>query len=209
MFITFEGGEGAGKSTLALRIRDKLISSGHKVIFTREPGGTHLGEEIRSLLLHRGPTMQVGKEAELFLFLAARAQHIEEVIRPALDSGAIVLCDRFSDSTIAYQGAGKELGCDYVEACCQLVARWCEPDLTFLVDIDPTVGLARVDGRKQNNGVRDRMEQEALAFHKRVREGFLKRAQKFPERICILDGTQNKEQVFTQGYEHLLRYLRK
>ncbi len=197
LFVTFEGGEGAGKSTLACRLRDALKADGFEVVFTREPGGTSFGEELRKMLLHyKG---EVASRAELFLFLSARIQHIEEVIKPALSRGAIVLCDRFTDSTIAYQGEARGLGVDYVASCSSLALGGFEPDLTFYVDIDPKAGLLRTL-KRQSNEKFDRLENESLQFHEKVRRGFQKQADAHSNRIITLDGTQTPEVLFQQAY---------
>ncbi len=203
MFITFEGGEGAGKSTLSKKVAAELEKT-HKVLLTREPGGTQLGEEIRNVLLHHRHGMLVGARAELLLFLAARSQHIEEVIIPALKNNTIVLCDRFSASTIAYQGGGRELGVEYVKECdacstVELAKRDLLPDLTFFVDIDPEVGLSRVASRSDK---KDRIEEEQLAFHNRVRETFLLLASKNPKMV-ILDGNLSEDALFSEAMNHI------
>ena len=207
MFITFEGGEGAGKSTLSKKVFDELMRS-HEVLMTREPGGTPFGEEVRHLLLHhqtdKTTPFQVCAKAELFLFEAARVQHIEEVIKPALAQKKIVLCDRFSDSTIAYQGAGRSLGTDFVKQCDALATGGLKPELTFFVDIDPEIGLARVRSRSD---VKDRIEDEALAFHKRVREAFQILARESQGRIVVLDGTLSEQELFNLAMTHIQRVL--
>lgn len=202
-FITFEGGEGAGKSTLAAAIRDALQAAGIEVIHTREPGGTQFGEELRTFLLHHNPEEIISPKAELFLFLSSRAQLLEEVVKPAVARGAVVLCDRFSDSTIAYQGFGKGLGLDYVSDCCRLATDGFEPDLTFFVDIEPELGLARASKRASL----DRMEQEALDFHERVRFGFQQLAEKFPGRIASLNGMLSKEALFEQAFDYVKKLV--
>jgi len=190
-FITFEGGEGAGKSTLIKKVYTELEKN-RKVVLTREPGGTTLGEKLRECLLHHH---EISPRAELFLFLAARAQHIDEVIKPAIAAGKTVLCDRFSDSTIAYQGAGRGMGVDYVTQCTELATQGFRPDITLYIDIDPEVGLQRAGKR---SGF-DRIEKEELSFHERVREAFLKLAKAHPERIIVLDGTKSAEELFQQA----------
>lgn len=199
-FITLEGGEGAGKSTVMTFLKEKLTQKGHTVIASREPGGCSLAEELRSLLLHQ--TKPIAAKCELFLFLAARVQHIEEVIVPALDRGAIVLCDRFSDSTIAYQGCGKNLGFEYVQQVCKLAEGSCEPDCTLFLDIDPERGLKRTDTRRKENNDKtgpDRMEQESLSFHARVRAGFQKLAGLYSERIHTIDASLDLHNVQTKA----------
>ena len=137
MFITFEGGEGSGKTTLIVQLRDVLIQQGHAVLVSREPGGTQLGEAIRGWLLKSEYDGLIGNMAELLLFLAARAQHLKQVIRPALEHGKIVLCDRFNDSSVVYQGIARKLGKEKVQALCAQACEGIEPDKTFLLDVVP------------------------------------------------------------------------
>ena len=198
LFVTFEGGEGAGKSTLVNSFCDALRASAQEVVLTREPGGTHFGEELRSVVLYH--KHEVSPIAELFLFLAARIQHLDEVIKPALARGAIVLCDRYTDSTIAYQGVGRDLGVDYVTKCCTLATGGFDADLTLYVDIDPKIGLARTHKRQNGDKGIDRLEKEALEFHERVRSGFLALAKKHPDRIAVLDGTLSPDALFEDAY---------
>lgn len=183
-FITFEGGEGAGKSTQIVLLRKALEQDGHRVTLTREPGGDKVSEGIRTLLLSN----EMSPRAELLLFLGARAQNVEEVIRPALNRGEIVLCDRFIDSSAAYQGVARGLGRDIVASLNQFAVSGVIPDVTFLLDIDPEVGLNR-----QN--VITKMEMEALEFHFLVRKGFLDEAQRDPNRICVLDADRSSELI--------------
>lgn len=198
LFVTFEGGEGAGKSTLARRLQDALRNFHREVILTREPGGTTFSEELRNLLLHHKG--HVASRAELFLFLSARIQHLEELIKPSIHRGAIVLCDRFSDSSVAYQGEARGLGMDYVASCCSLATGGLEPDLTFYIDLDPKVGLLRTHRRRSHTKEEvDRLENEALHFHQKVREGFLKLAKANPQRILTLDGTLSPDVVFSKA----------
>jgi len=203
LFVTFEGGEGAGKSTLAASLRDALKAEGRKVLFTREPGGTPFGEELRSLLLHHHD--HIADQAELFLFLASRIQHISELIEPALKRGELVLCDRFNDSTIAYQGQARGLGMEYVASCCKLACSDFTPDLTFYVDIDPKLGLHRTEKRRRGAAV-DRLEKEALVFHEKVREGYLTLAKQNPSRIHTLDGTQEPNHLVSQALTILKKH---
>ena len=198
-FISFEGGEGAGKTTLIHKIDFALKKEGFEVIKTREPGGSPLGEHIRKLLLDRKGAVPISKMAELMLFLAARAQQIEEVIKPALQSGKVVLCDRFNDSTVAYQGVGRELGIEKVEKLCSLICGVMVPNLTFFLDVDPKVGLSRTTWAMKENakaGHVDRIEAESLEFHMRLRQAFLSIAERHPERILILNANQSVESVF-------------
>lgn len=190
MFITFEGGEGAGKTTLIEEIFRYLTSRGFDVLKTREPGGTPLGDKIRTLVLEeRGE--KISPLAELSLFLASRAQHVETVILPALKAGKIVLCDRFNDSSVAYQGIARNLGKDDVASACKFFSQGLTPTLTFYLDIDPKTGMTRV----QRSRVKDRIEQEDFFFHTLVRNAFLTIAKENPERIFVLDASLPKDQV--------------
>ena len=200
MFITIEGGEGAGKTTLLNRLYDHLTASGTQVVKTREPGGTPLGEEIRRLILH-AREYQLFNRTELFLFLADRAQHVEKVIKPALADGKIVLCDRFNDSTIAYQGLARGHPTDKLKALCQFASGDLTPDRTFFIDIDPPEGLRRV---AENRGdTFDRIEQETINFHMKVREAFLTLAERDPNRFVVLNGNQTPDEVFNAAVASL------
>lgn len=192
-FVTIEGGEGAGKSWLAERLALHLKAAGQEVLRTREPGGSLLSEKIRALILEPPGGVKIGDRAELFLFLAARAQHIEELILPALRAKKVVLCERFNDSTIAYQGCARHLGMHYVENLCRLACSDLEPQLTLLLDLDPEVGLHRVEKKRAVQF--DRVEREHLQFHREVRQGFLHLADAHPSRITILDATLTPEEV--------------
>lgn len=193
LFVTFEGGEGAGKTTLINHLVDQLTDEGESVIKTREPGGTPLGRGIRDLLLHQN--QKVFKESELFLFLADRAQHVQEVILPALDEGTIVLCDRFNDSTLAYQGGARHFDIDHLRTLCTAATGGLSPDLTLYLDLNPRVGLERA--KKVN--VPDRLEQEALSFHEKVRATFLLLAKEEPKRFCVIDAEESIETVYTRA----------
>lgn len=200
-FITFEGGEGAGKTTLIQKMASLLVKEGQQVLVVREPGGTEVGEKIRSILLeHSGP---LSPYAELALFLASRAQHIMEVIGPALKAGKIVLCDRFNDSSVAYQGAARGLGMEAVASFCQFVSQGIEPNLTFYLDIDPRIGLARAAiERKQ-----DRIEAEKLMFHEKIREAFLEIVRAHPHRMHRLDASLSPEQVCEEAMKKVHSYV--
>jgi dTMP kinase len=201
LFVTFEGGEGGGKSTLVKRLKATLEKEGFPVIDTREPGGCELGDVIRSILLDPELKGKIQDRAELFLFLAARAQHVEEKIRKALSERFIVLCDRFNDSTIVYQGFARGLGVEYVEQLCELSCYGVKPDLTFLVDVPPDMGLERARRVSEEKG--DRIEEEEYEFHNKVREGFFLRAKSEPDRFHILDGTAHPEFVYETALETL------
>lgn len=189
IFITFEGGEGCGKSTQIERLAHRLKERGFTVCQTREPGGTPLGEAIRDLLQHNKAGYGMSPESELLLFAAARAQICRELILPALERGEIVLCDRFLDSTSVYQGVARAIDPIEVAAINQFAVGGLVPDLTLLIDLDPEIGLQRArDGR---DAPLDRMEQEALEFHQAVRRGYLELAAIDEERIRVLDGSQS------------------
>lgn len=186
-FITIEGIEGVGKSTNIAFIQSWLESKGIECILTREPGGTELGEQLRNLLLHGG---DVSDKAELLMMFASRAQHLQEKILPALDQGIWVLCDRFTDSTYAYQGGGRQLNLSWISQLEQLVHGEKQPDLTLLLDAPVEVGRARASARSSA----DRIEAEDLAFFNRVRNMFLERADQF-DRYEIIDATQKLSAV--------------
>jgi dTMP kinase len=190
MFITFEGVEGCGKSTQLTRLREHLASLGHDVLVTREPGGTPIAEAIRGLLLDPA-NKAMTPTTELLLYEAARAQHVDERIRPALEAGMIVLCDRFADSTTAYQGAGRALPAELVANMHEAATRHTWPDLTIVLDVPADIGLERA-GRA---GGHDRIEQEPLAFHERVRAEFLRIAEAEPQRLRVVDGHRCVDEV--------------
>lgn len=191
-FISFEGGEGAGKSTHIAGLADHLRDQGHTVVVTREPGGTKGAEAIRKLIV-TGDGDRWSAQAELLLLLAARRDHVERVIEPALARGSHVLCDRFSDSTVAYQGAARRLGADRVAA---LDAEWgaggLVPDLTVLLDLDVTVGLDRTLGR---SGDETRFEGLDIGFHEALRQAFLARAAADPDRFAVIDAGESLDVV--------------
>ncbi|MDJ0652221.1 MAG: dTMP kinase [Simkaniaceae bacterium] len=194
LFVTFEGGEGAGKTTLIQRVYAALSDRGCRVIKTLEPGGTPLGREIRTLLLH-AQTISMCASAELFLFLADRAHHVKTVILPALEEGKVVLCDRFNDSTLAYQGAARHLDIKLLRSFCSVATSGLTPDLTFYLDLDPKVGLERA--RKKD--IPDRLEKENIAFHTEVRQGFLSLAKQEPERFYVINGEKGIEDVYQKA----------
>nr|WP_202602874.1 dTMP kinase [Pseudomonas protegens] len=201
LFITLEGPEGAGKSTNREYLAERLRAAGIEVLLTREPGGTPLAERIRDVLLT--PVEEVmNADTELLLVFAARAQHLATVIRPALERGAVVLCDRFTDSTYAYQGAGRGLSLARIAALEDFVQGELRPDLTLVFDLPVDVGLARASAR----GRLDRFEQEGQAFFQRVREAFLARAAAAPQRYVLVDAAQPLAQV-QQSLDSLLPQL--
>ena len=197
MFITIEGIEGSGKSTQIENIAGFLRRAGRECLVTREPGGTEIGGKIRTILLDRDHQM-LDPMAELLLYTADRAQHISEKILPALQSGIAVVCDRFVDSTIAYQGAARGIGPKTIHELGRLVLPDLRPDLTFLLDLSPEVGLLRawkeIDSGKRDNG-QSRFEREKIRFHETVREGYLALAAAEPERFRIIDAAESPERV--------------
>ncbi len=197
-FISLEGGEGAGKSTQHSRIVDWLSGHGKTVIEAREPGGTQVSEQIRQVLLD---TRNAGLNptAELLLMFASRSQLVEEVIRPALADGNIVVCDRFADASYAYQGGGRQLGAETVAKVEKLVLDDLQPDLTLLFDLPVELGMRRVTGR----GTADRFEVESVRFFERVRQAYLERAAAHPHRFRIIDASLDLEQVWQQVQETL------
>jgi dTMP kinase len=191
-FLTLEGVEGAGKTTAREFIAGGLRENGATVLETREPGGTELGEKIRALLLDPGQN-RMSALSELLLIFAARAQHLEEVITPALESGFFVICDRFTDATFAYQGSGRGLDVTLIQTLADLVHPRIQPDLTVILDMSPQKGLARARRR----GELDRIERERLEFFERVRAGYIARARSDPERYFVLDSDRPLDEVKT------------
>ncbi len=190
MFLTVEGVEGSGKSTLLDALAARLEAEGRPVMRTREPGGSSLGAHIRPLVLSTG--QKPDPRAELFLFLADRAQHVAEVVKPALAAGTLVLCDRYVDSTIAYQGYGRGMDVDWLQRLNDFATGGLWPDLTLLLDISPEAGLIRATRRNATTGLsraEGRFEAETLAFHERIRQGFLTRARRYPARFRVFDAT--------------------
>jgi dTMP kinase len=180
MFITFEGPEGCGKSTHAKRLKTYLEGLGCRVLLTAEPGGTQLGKKVRSLLLD--PANVLDETTEVYLFAADRSEHVSKVILPALKEKKVVICDRFIDSTLAYQIGGRQLPEDLVRYLNMISAKGLLPDLTFLLDVSPEIGLKRA----AQKGEADRFEQEKLTFHKRVRETYLEIARDNPQRVFLI-----------------------
>ena len=190
MFITFEGGDGSGKSTQIQSVRDWFENRGREVIVTREPGGTELGTEIRRLV-QNGPE-DVDARTEALLYAADRAYHVATVIAPALERGAVVLGDRYIDSSLAYQGAARSLGVDEIASLSAWATRGLYPSLTFLLDLPPEVGARR------RTDAPDRMERESMDFHERVRHEYLRLADAEPERIVVIDAVGTVDEVFSE-----------
>jgi dTMP kinase len=194
-FITFEGIDGSGKTTQFRLLAGRFRSQGHRVVETVEPGGTEIGRQIRSILLD-AKNAGLNSRAELLLYFASRAQNVAEVIRPALEEGAIVMCDRFTDSTLVYQGCGRGLGPEVVMALHRVACEDLMPDLTVLIDIDLDESLARARGRNTAEASSEtRLDDESREFHAAVRDGYLALAAKEPKRFVIVDGSAGIEEV--------------
>ncbi len=197
LFITFEGPEGSGKSTQIKRLVQHLREAGHDVVTTREPGGTPTGEAIRDILQHDVAGEDICAETETLLFEASRAQLVRHIIRPALERGAIVISDRFADSTTAYQGYGRGFDVETMFTLHDFALGGTEPDLTLLIDVDVEEGFRRLHGR--NNAAQtglDRMERESLEFHQRVYDGYHALAKRWPDRFRVVDGRRDPDAVF-------------
>ena len=200
--MTLEGPEGSGKTVVARRLAEELSRRGHRVVLTREPGGTRLGERVREILLGR-QDLGIDPRADALLFNAARAQLVAEIIQPALERGDVVLCARFADSTLAYQGHGAGLPIAELRAIAGVATAGLEPDLTILLDVDPEVGI-----RRKAPGARNRFESIDLDFHRRVREGFLALAREAPERWRVVDSSRPIDQVFDDALALVAAELR-
>ncbi len=197
VFITFEGIEGCGKTTQIARLADVLRQQHLAVLVTREPGGCAIADKIRAILLD-STNSAITAECELLLYAAARAQHISEVIKPALQQGNIVLCDRFCDATIAYQGYGRQLDVATIERLNEYACQGIAPQITMLLDLDVTTGLTRARQRNANDQIldEDRFEAESLEFHQRIRDAYLNLSRTQPQRIQIIDATGDQDSVF-------------
>lgn len=204
-FITFEGGEGCGKSTQVKRLKAALEAEGLEVVLTREPGGTWLSERIRTLIKDQNEDPPCDR-AELLLFLAARAQLVKSVIRPALERGAWVISDRFSDSTLAYQGYGRGLPLEIIDMANKFACENLKSDLTLLLEVDPQVAASRLAGREAStNTTADRIERAGNEFHSRLRRGFAELAKQEPWRIVPIDANGTPDEVFDEVWKSLKR----
>lgn len=203
IFITFEGIEGSGKTTQSEKLKERLLKEGFPVIHTFEPGGTVLGENIRKILLD--PYMIIDPLSELLLYFAVRVQHIREKIKPALEKGYIVICDRFHDSTVAYQGYGRGVSLKIIDELYRLFVQDIKPNLTILLDLSAERGLKR---NKEANK-KDRFEMEDITFHNKVRQGYCEIAMKEPERFLIIDATKSFDEINEKIYQHIKEKLLK
>jgi dTMP kinase len=194
LFIAFEGGDGAGKSTQVALLREALETAGRTVTVTRQPGGTDLGREIRDLVLHGA---HVAPRAEALLFAADKAHHVDQLIKPALDRGEVVLTDRYTDSSVAYQGAGRDLGAQEIHDLNMWAVDDLVPDLTVVVDVSAE------EGRRRRGDVHDRLEAEEDAFHRAIRAHYLAMAQGNPQRYLVVDGTHSPVAIHARVVERL------
>jgi dTMP kinase len=197
VFITFEGMDGCGKTTQMRRLAKRLRKNGRTVLETAEPGGTEIGSQIRKILLDSA-NHALSASAELLLYFASRAQNVDESIWPALSEGAVVLSDRFTDSSLVYQGCGRGLGADTVLALDRIACRGLKPDLTLLIDIDLATSLARAEARNLRGNRTDRMEEQDAAFYEKVRDAYLALAAREPDRLHIIDGRDKQDSVAAQ-----------
>lgn len=194
-FIVFEGGDGAGKSTQVQILVEALTTAGHEVVRTREPGGTPLGDQLRSLVLDAA-ARDMDARTEALLMAADKAQHLAEVVRPALDRGAVVVCDRYADSMIAYQGAGRQMGVDEVSELVQWATAGVRPDLTVLLDVDPQVAV-------QQKMIKDRLEGMGSEFHDRVRQAFLRLAEADHDHYLVIPARRTRAEIAGQVWERV------
>ncbi|KJL02719.1 MULTISPECIES: dTMP kinase [Priestia] len=204
-FITFEGPEGAGKTTIIHMVQQKLIQDGYTIVLTREPGGIRIAEQIREIILNPSNT-EMDARTEALLYAAARRQHLVEKVIPELNKGNIVLCDRFIDSSLAYQGNARGIGVEDIFAINQFAIEQTMPQATLYFDIDPEVGLERINkGRKDEI---NRLDLESLDFHYKVRDGYLSLLSEFPERIRRIDANQSVEKVCAEAYKQIQSILK-
>ena len=202
-FITFEGGDGTGKTTIINKLASELESLGYEILKSREPGGSKISEQIRNVILSVDNT-EMDYMTEALLYAASRRQHLVEIIKPAINSGKIVICDRYVDSSLAYQGYARGLGISEVYEINNYAIGGFFPDLTIYIDIDPEIGISRI---KNNNRDMDRLDLERIDFHNQVREGYLKVSKMFPERIKVINGNQTIDEIYNEIRKIILEEL--
>lgn len=205
LFITFEGNDGSGKSSVIEAIKNELSNMGFDIIHSREPGGSKIAEKIRDVILDID-NLGMDDKTESLLYAASRREHITKTIKPALEDGKIILCDRFIDSSLAYQGYARGIGIENVYEMNKFATDGLLPDLTLLVCVKPEVGLNRI--KSNNRGALDRLEVEKMEFHKKVYDGYLKVQEMFPERIKIVNGENTREKVREDALEIVLNFLK-
>ncbi len=201
-FITFEGGEGSGKSSAILEIKDRLEKLGYKVVVTREPGGIKISEDIRNIILDVDNT-ELTYETEALLYAASRTQHLHQKVLPALNEGMIVLCDRYLDSSLAYQGCGRNLGFEDVLDINKYALKYM-PEKTYFIDVKPDVALKRIENREKQ----DRLDLEEVEFHNRVYNGYLEVAKRYSDRVELIDGTMSLDLMIDTLYEKILELIK-
>lgn len=206
LFITMEGPDGSGKSTQLDFLKNYFEKRGEKALFTREPGGTPISEKIRNIILDKANS-EMDYVTEAFLYAASRAQLVSQVIRPAIDRGRTVICDRYVDSSIAYQGYGRNLGSMIEEINCHAIQD-CVPDVTFLLKIESQKGISRIEAQEGDMGIKDRLEEETISFHNEVLNGYLDLEKKYPDRIIGIDASRSIEEVSREIEININRILR-
>ncbi|MDY2575548.1 MAG: dTMP kinase [Bacilli bacterium] len=204
LFVTLEGPEGSGKTSAIKIVKDRLESLGYQIEMTREPGGTLISEQIREVILDKKNTM-MDPRTEALLYAASRRQHLVEKIWPSLKQGKIVFCDRYLDSSLAYQGYARGLGIQEILNVNNYATEGTFPDITFLFDIDPKIGLERINKNKDREV--NRLDEEKLSFHQKVREGYLLLSKKFPDRYIVLDASKPLEEVSSKVFEEIIKKL--
>lgn len=204
LFVTFEGGEGSGKSSCLAKVAKDLQNAGYEVVITREPGGTPISEQIRSVILDKANT-DMDPMTEALLYAASRRQHLVQKILPALHQGKIVLCDRYLDSSLAYQGGARGLGIEKILALNQYAIDGQYPDLTLFFDLEPEVGLERIEENSSREV--NRLDLEKLSFHHKVRDSFLKLIEMFPDRYVKIDASKSREEVENSALEQIIKRL--
>lgn len=204
LFVTFEGGEGSGKSSCLAKVAKDLQNAGYEVVITREPGGTPISEQIRNVILDKANT-DMDPMTEALLYAASRRQHLVQKILPALHQGKIVLCDRYLDSSLAYQGGARGLGIEKILALNQYAIDGQYPDLTLFFDLDPEVGLERIEENSSREV--NRLDLEKLSFHHKVRDSFLKLMEMFPDRYVRIDASKSREEVENSTLEQIIKRL--
>ena len=206
LFVTIEGPEGSGKTSAMQIVKARLESEGHSVVMTREPGGTKISEQIRNVILDPDNT-EMDPRTEALLYAASRRQHLVEKIWPSLQEGKIVFCDRYLDSSLAYQGVARGLGVDRILEVNSYATEGTFPDLTVLFDIDPVLGLERINRNKDREG--NRLDMEKISFHNQVRSGYLELSRRFPERYFVVDASRPLEEVSAVVFKKIAEMLRK
>lgn len=204
LFITFEGNDGSGKSSVIEAIKEELLKRGYDVVYSREPGGSKIAEKIREVILDID-NLGMDPKTESLLYAASRREHIVKTIIPAIDSGKIILCDRFLDSSLAYQGYARGIGIDEVYNMNQYATDNLQPDLTLLICVRPEIGINRI--KNNHRGTLDRLEVEKMEFHQKVYDGYLKVKEKFNDRIVIINGEASKEEVRRDALAAVIKFL--